>query len=355
MEANGCPMGGSRRAFMAGAAALACSAVAGRSIAAGTTPLTLQTPTRSGAAWPLWIAQDGGYYEKHGIDPKVVFGVHPAGIAMVLSGEAQMTNYGLEQIIAAVVRDPSLVMMGSSLNKGNFGLIARPEFTRVADLKGKRIGVARVGDVPYFYTIDLLAKHGLTARDVQWVSVPADSTARASVLVAGQADASLLTAPSYYKLETMGLKLLDSVTNHSDILISTAYTFKKTWVATNPEMPARIIMAQAEAIKRFYDDKAFAIATYRKNDPQPEADIGRLYDDYLAKSTLDRVPLLSRTAVAAAADRLAADIPAVKTADFGRSVAMGPVRALIQDGFFEKLFGPAIKAEQELKLKDAFA
>ena len=39
--------------------------------------------------------------------------------------------------------------MGSSLNKGNFGLMARPEFTSVAQLKGKKIGVARVGDVPY--------------------------------------------------------------------------------------------------------------------------------------------------------------------------------------------------------------
>src|SRR5882762_5916079 len=98
-------------------------------------PLTLQIPTRSGAAWPLWIALEAGCYAKHGIDAKIVFGVHPAGIAMLLSGEAQMTNYGLEQVIAAIARDPALVMMGSSLNKGQFGLIARPEIKSVAELK----------------------------------------------------------------------------------------------------------------------------------------------------------------------------------------------------------------------------
>jgi ABC-type nitrate/sulfonate/bicarbonate transport system substrate-binding protein len=171
------------------AAALACVVVTGaRRAAAATLALTLQVPTRSGASWPLWLALEGGYYAKHGIDAKIVFGVHPAGLYMLISGEAQMTNYGLEQVIAAIARDPSLVLMGSSLNKGNFGLMARPEFTSVAQLKGKKIGVARVGDVPYFYTIDLLAKHGLTARDVQ---VSCRPQRRAAVLTGGRVDASL--------------------------------------------------------------------------------------------------------------------------------------------------------------------
>jgi ABC-type nitrate/sulfonate/bicarbonate transport system substrate-binding protein len=342
-----------RRTVLAQTAALV--ALSTLPAAAAGKALTLQIPTRSGAAWPLWLALEGGYYAKHGIDAKIVFGVHPAGLAMLISGEAQMTNYGLEQVIAAIARDPSLVMMGSSLNKGNFGLMARPEFTSVAQLKGKRIGVARVGDVPYFYTIDLLAKHGLTAKDVQWVSVPADSAARATVLVGGQVDASLLTAPTYYRLETMGLKLLDSVSNHEDIVISTGYVFKKSWVAANRDVPIRIIMAHAEAIKRFYDDKAFAIATYRKNDPAAEADVARLYDGYVQRNTLDRVPLMSKAAVAAAAERLVADIPALKGKDLSSSVDMSDVRKLIAQGFFETLFGPSIKAEQERKLKDAFA
>lgn len=343
-----------RRKLLAGAGAFACAAITSHSRAAGKTSLTLQIPTRSGASWPLWIAQEGGYYEKYGIDAKIVFGVHPAGIAMLLSGEAQMTNYGLEQIVAAVARDPSLVMMGSSLNKGSFGLIARSEITSVAQLKGKRIGVGRVGDVPYFYTLDLLAKHGITARDVQWISVPADGAARAQVLLAGQTDAALLTPPAYYRLEAMGLKLLDSVINYDDILISTAYVFKKSWVAANRALPTAIIKAQAEAIKRFYDDKAFAVATYRKNDPQSQEDVERMYDEYATHNILDRVPLLSKAAVSAVADRLAVDIPGAKTMDYAKVVDMSDVRKLIQDGFFEDLFGAGIKSELDRK-KDSFA
>ena len=30
--------------------------------------VTLNYPTRSGASWPLFIAREGGYYEKQGLD-----------------------------------------------------------------------------------------------------------------------------------------------------------------------------------------------------------------------------------------------------------------------------------------------
>ncbi|SDR34347.1 ABC-type nitrate/sulfonate/bicarbonate transport system, substrate-binding protein [Rhizobiales bacterium GAS113] len=346
----------SRRELLGGAASAILIGASGKPARGeGLTPLTIQFPTRSGAAWPLWIAKEGGYYAGHGLDANLVFGVHPAGIAMLVSGEAQMTNYGLEQVVAAVAREPSLVMMGSSLNKGNFALVVRPEIGKVSDLKGKRVGVGRVGDTPYFYTIDLLAKHGLTARDVQWVAVPSDSAGRGNVLLGGQVDASLITAPAYFKLEAQGLKVLDNLSNYDDVLISTAYVFKKSFVAANKDIPGKIIMAQAQAIKRFYEDKAFAISTYRIYDPQPAEDVARIYDSYIAKSTLDRVPLLTRAAVGAAADRLAGDIPAVKSFDFQKVVDMSEVRRLIADGFFEKLFGNAILAEQERKLQGSFA
>ena len=42
-----------------------------------------------------------------------------------------------------------------------------------------------------------------------------------------------------YRLETIGLKLLDSISNYEDIVISTGYVFKKTWVAANRDVPVR--------------------------------------------------------------------------------------------------------------------
>ena len=63
--------------------------------------ITINYPTKSGASWPSFIAKEGGYYQKHGLDVTLVFAGHPAGIAMVVSGEAQMSSYNLESVMQA--------------------------------------------------------------------------------------------------------------------------------------------------------------------------------------------------------------------------------------------------------------
>src|SRR5215470_6000776 len=100
--------------------------------------VTINYATRTGTTWPLYIAKEAGYFQKYGLDASIVFGVHPAGIAMVVSGEAVMTNYPLEQAMIASSRDGSLVILGSPYRKSLFALMAAKGTAAVRDLKGKR-------------------------------------------------------------------------------------------------------------------------------------------------------------------------------------------------------------------------
>src|ERR1700733_13091291 len=104
--------------------------------------ITINYPTRTGQVWPLYLAREGGYYQKYGLDVNLVFGVHPAGIAMIISGEAAMTNYTLEQAMQAASRDGSLIFVASSFRKSLFALMADKKFNEVRNLKGKRVGVS---------------------------------------------------------------------------------------------------------------------------------------------------------------------------------------------------------------------
>ena len=81
--------------------------------------ITVNYAARTGTTWPLYLAKEGGYYQKYGLDVKLVFAVHPAGIAMVVSGEAVMTNYPLEQAMPAASSDGSLVIVGSQYKKSS--------------------------------------------------------------------------------------------------------------------------------------------------------------------------------------------------------------------------------------------
>lgn len=318
--------------------------------------VTINYASRTGTSWPLYIAKDAGYFQKYGIDANIVFGVHPAGVAMVVSGEALMTNYPLEQAMIASSHDGSLAIIGSPYRKSLFALMARKSVPSVASLRGKRIGVSQIGDAPYNYAVGLLAKFGLKPRDVEWVPIGTDVNGRAAALVGGRVDATMITAPVYFRLEEQGYRSLANTSDYDDIYAPTVYLFKKSTAQAHPELVDGLIKAHTEAIKRFYDDKGFALKAYLHYTPDNPADVGRVYDRYAQTNTFERVPYLSAAAVRYMIDHPVDERTAeqLKRFDFRTVIDNRTVDRLVQESFFEKLFGPGIKQEEIRKAKQAF-
>ena len=309
-------------------------------------------PTRSAASWPMFIAKEGGYYEKNGLDVELVFGAGNLGVAQITSGEA---NSSMEQALQASSRDASLVLMGSSLNKGMFSLMASKNFTAVPQLKGKRFAVSQVGDAPYNYTLALLKKFSLTARDVEWLPVGTDATARATALVSGRADATLLTAPQYFRVEEKGFTNLANLADYDDVYASTVYLFTKAAVAKDPKLPEQIIKAHAEAIKRYYEDKAFAVKAYVAYDKQDPADVERIYDWNTQRNLMERIPYVLASAITAIKDQADSQTATqIRDFDVKSVIDNSIVDRLVKDGYFEELFGPGIKGEIDRKSAVAF-
>ena len=304
----------------------------------------------------MFIAKEGGYYQKYGLDVDLVFGAGTLGIAMITGGDAAMTNSSMEQALQASSRDPNaLVMMGSTLNRGMFALMAPDKTNSAKELKGKRVAVSQIGDAPYNYSVAMLAKFGIGPRDVQWVPVGTDANARAVALTTGRADATLLTAPAYFALEKQGYKSIANMADYNDIYASTVYLFTRKFVAANPKLPEAIIRAHTEAIKRFYDDKAFAVKAYMAYDKQSQGDVERIYDMIAKSNQIERVPYVLAGAIKSIMDQANADAATqLKQFDPKKVVDNSVIDRLAKEGFFEKTFGAGIKNEQERKSKAAF-
>ena len=318
--------------------------------------ITINYATRTGTSWPLYIAKEAGYFRKYGLDVDIAFAVHPAGIAMVISEGAAMTNYPLEQAMLAGSKGGTLVIVGSPFRKSLFALMADKRFATVRDLKGKRIGVSQLGDAPYNYAVGLLGKFGLTPRDVQWVPIGTDVNGRAAALVGGRVDATMITAPVYFKLEEKGYKSLANTSDYDDIYAPTVYVFKRSFILANPKLPELLIKAHAEAIKRFYDDKDFALKAYMKYTPEDLKELSRVYDRYAKANTFERVPYVLLPAVQYMVDHPVDEQAAalMRSFDFRTIIDNSTVERLVREGYFEKLFGPGIKQEEDRKAKLAF-
>lgn len=317
--------------------------------------ITVNYPAKAPANWPIFLAKEGGYYRKYGIDAKLVFAVHPAGMAMLVSGEAQMTNYPMDQAMQAAMHDPSIVIMGSPLNRGLFAMMTRNTVKAVADLKGKRFGVSQLGDPPYSFALAILSKYAIGPRDVEWIPLGTDGNGRVAALVGGRVDATMVPPPAYFKLEPQGFKEIANLADYPDLYAPLAYVFKRSEIAANPKLPELMIKAQAEAIKRYYDDKPMATKAYAVYDPQSQADIERIYDHDRKAGTYERVPYVLAPAVQYIAEHQAdANIAAqMKAYDFRKSIDNSVIDRLVKEHFFEQLFGPGVKAEEESKARIA--
>jgi len=307
---------------------------------------------RSGASWPLWIAKDARLYAKYGLDVELVYAVHPAPIVAVITGQATMTSSGSDPALLAAAKDPSLVVLGGFMNKGSFAMIGSKTATDMKQLAGKKIGIGRVGDPPYHMAVSLLRKHGYTPRDVQWVSVGVDAATRAAALQSGQIDAALITAPAYFRLQAAGLPVLAVLMDYDDIYISTYYLFRRDALTKERATAIAFIKAHAEAIKRFYDDKTLATEIMIKyGGTRNSDDAGRVYDLYRKSRVLEPIPYALKGSVDAVVER---QDPELKGVDFSKVIDNSLIDQLVKEKYFESVFGPSIREEQQRKQALAF-
>ena len=183
-----------------------------------------------------------------------------------------------------------------------------------------------------------------------------DGGGRVAALSAGRVDATMVPPPAYFKLEAAGFKAIANLADYKDLYAPMSYVFKKTTLKSQPDVVERLIKAHAEAIKRYYDDKAFALEAYAKYDPQGAADVERIYDHDAKDNTYERVPYVLAPAVEYIInhqpdEKVAAQL---KGYDFHQVIDNSIVQRLVDQGYFRELFGSNVKAEEERKAAMAF-
>jgi len=310
-------------------------------------------PAPSSTTWPLWIAKESGLFQKYGLNATVEFALHPAGPAAVVSGEALTHNLGLDTAMLAAIRGNQIVIIGSPLLVGQFALVGTKSVPDAKSLAGKRIAVGRVGDPPYFYALGVLEALKVDAKGIQWIPAGAPPQ-RALALRNGTADAAMLTSPDYYLLQDEGYNVLARLQEFRQIPIATSYMFRRRVLTETPHLVEALFKSHIEAVKRFYDDKPFVLGVLKKYLKADDKTLERLYTETVAAQVFERVPYVTQTALKGIAERGKAETPELATFDFRRAIDQTILDKLADQGFFEQVFGPAIKEELAAKRAQSF-
>jgi NitT/TauT family transport system substrate-binding protein len=100
----------------------------------------------SGAMGPLWVAHDMGIFSRHGLEVQLLYiGGGSVVTQALLGGDVQFVRLGANAVVQASLRGADLRMIANTINRLVFKLMSKPEIKSAADLKGKTIGVTRLG------------------------------------------------------------------------------------------------------------------------------------------------------------------------------------------------------------------
>src|ERR1043166_332613 len=126
------------------AGVLFCVAVASLFLSSGSSPaqenrIRAAYSAMSGSMGWFWVANDAGYFEKHGLKVDLIY---VGGTALLfqsmLAGEIGFGVGGGPAILNANLQRRSIVAIGGSLNRLLVKIMAASQIRSAADMRGKR-------------------------------------------------------------------------------------------------------------------------------------------------------------------------------------------------------------------------
>ncbi|MGH7871819.1 MAG: ABC transporter substrate-binding protein [Candidatus Binatia bacterium] len=291
----------------------------------------------SNSVW--YLAQERGFYKKNGLDAELLFiPSTTTSVSSLVAGDVQVANASGGGVASAVVAGADLVMFACYLNSLPYELVVNESVKSAEDLKGKSIGISRVGSASDVAARALIRGLGLEPDKqvpIMQVGGPAE---RAASFRTGRI-AGFPSPPGIIHL-TRGMPF--------KVLISTAdfqkrfefpyicATTTKSYLARQRDTVKKVVMAHIEATQFF--------KTHKEESKKIIAKYSRINDEnyleaaYTASAKLyDTVPLVTRPGTEVQIKEAVSRKPGAQLR-FEDVADDSVVRELEKSGFIDKVY-----------------
>ena len=290
----------------------------------------------SGVMSPIWVAQEEGLFKKHGLDIELIHIASTSkAIQSMVSGEIQFTTADALNSIQAVAAGADVVMVCEGVNRFVFSIMARSDLKRVAELKGKKIGITRLGSSTHTAVLYVVNKAGLGANDytlLQLGEVPNILT----TLLAAQIDAGALSPPTNSRAKKTGLHELVNLGVDGPEYPSTVIASTRAYVKANPDNTRRMVRALGEGLNVFKTNRQIGIRAIQKYSRLNDADV--LEDTYNQfRDAFDAIPYVSKAGIASLLASTGEKDAKIRQLKYEDVADMRFVAEAEKEGFFKKL------------------
>jgi len=285
----------------------------------------------------IWVAGEARLFQKNGINAEVLYLESALVRTALIAGDIAMGGMSGTTMAAPRLQGADPIIIASFANSLQYRFVVRPDIRTVADLKGKRVGVAGFGLGAHRGAQIILAKLGLNPdTDVTMLQIGGDPT-RMSALLSGTIDATVFNPPLHHRAVEAGMKVLANIEEMGFPVQGSALVTTDRFIKKNYDLVRRSVRSVIESIQLIKSNPELTKRSIRKYMRfRDDRDTDEAYQ--IMRDIAPRKPYPTVEGMKAVLDELSPKLPAAKTAQPRDFMDTRFIEELDRSGFIDRLY-----------------
>lgn len=240
-------------------------------------------------SYPVFIAHERGFFEKNGLKAEIIrINSEPTTYQALISGDIDATSGAPTGLVQSNLQGIPVVSLGSWDNLVSYTMVTKDKIDDLAQLKGKKVGINRLGGKSSLILRVMLEDAGLnTTKDVTLLQL-GGSQERLAALVRGGIDAAPVDFAFEPKMKHMGFHL---VAAKKTPFMNGPITVTVASLKANRDKWVRFVKAYLEATQYMTTNKEGSIEVLKRIIPPDDKEtLEHAYEQMRARATVDLIP-----------------------------------------------------------------
>ncbi len=286
-----------------------------------------------------WLAKEAAIFQRHGLDVELVYiSSGSRAVQTLVGGGIDVAAIGGPAGVDAKLAGADTVYVAIPVNRVIVFTVAAPQIQRVEDLRGKMIGVTRIGTVTDFFTRLYLRQNALVPdRDVM-IRQTGGLPETLAALKAGQVHGGTFGFPAVLQARAAGFHVLIDYNTLGFRYPLSGVVVNQSMIRARESAIRSFLMAHIEAVHRFRTDPAFTMNVIGKYTQTTDRTILEETQKVYA-SAFERVPYPDPEDLKLGLTQVSETNPRARGADPRDFVDGRLLREIEASGFVKRLYG----------------
>ncbi|MDP2601302.1 MAG: ABC transporter substrate-binding protein [Deltaproteobacteria bacterium] len=246
-------------------------------------------PLFPAVSFPVFVAHEKGFFERNGLKAEIIrINSEPTTYQALISGDIDATSGAPTGLVQSNIQGVPMVSLGCWDNLVSYTMITREKIDDLAQLKGKKIGINRLGGKSSLVLRVMLEDAGLnTTKDVTLLQL-GGSQERLAALIRGGIDAAPVDFVFETKMKKLGFHL---VTGKKTPFMNGPIVVTVAELKANRNKWVRFVKAYLDATAYVTTNKEGSIGVLRRLMPGDDKEsLDHAYEQMRTRATVDLVP-----------------------------------------------------------------